>query len=946
VSAKPVTPSQIEVAKAEVARTEAARLEAERLAAERTKASKQASVRVEAEKVEAAKAEAARVAAAKAEADRAEAERIKASKLAEQRAAEAKVAATRFDAIETEAAKAEAARVAAAKAEAIKAEAAKAEAARIEAIKAEAAKAAAARAEAARIEAEKEAAARAEAARREAARIEAAKAEAARLETARAEAAKAEAAKAEAARIEAAKAEAARIEAARIEAIKAEAARTETAKAEAARIEAAKAEAARVAAAKAEAAARIEAARQEALRAEAARIEAARIEAAKADLLRMELQRAQVLNGAPAPATPAVAPAPVSDPAALGLEAWNAVQGWANAWMARNADAFLGYYASSFTPEDGSPRQTWEDRRKQYFERVKQISVNLDNPVIDVKDGNHVDVRFVQSFSSDIYREGGKPKTLSLEKQLGHWKIIAEQSGNAPKPKAVAASDVQPTTALPVTRAETEHIEAAKAEAARAETLRIETERLEAAKAQAIRLEAAKAEAANAETARIEAERAKTRLETAKAEAAKAEAAKAEAAKAEAIRAENARKDAAKAAEAAKEAALKARRDCLMSRKCREESVKLEESQAMKAGASKPVTGATTEAATTAPTGTKDMGPEVWKAVQSWAADWQAQDANKFIKHYDRHFAPEDGSGYVAWEKRRRDHFKRVKKIEVTLSNASVEVMDNNHATVSFTQDFRADNYHQVNEKTLVMLLTSTGWLITAEHSLPAREDVAKAEAARTQALKAEAERNEALKAEAARVEAARAEAARLRAEEAAKPHPAKVDVAKVETSSPSPAIKAEVVPAKTASTDQSFLAGSAVQVAKAWAQAWEAKDVDGYLSYYSPNFKPAGGESLAAWELQRRARITKARSLDIKLEGLMAKLLDDTHAQVSFTQHYRAEHYQDTTHKVLDMVRSEQGWQITQERTDTASAATEAPSTANPKSTVASKPAKGKHRQ
>src|SRR5688500_9285405 len=96
--------------------------------------------------------------------------------------------------------------------------------------------------------------------------------------------------------------------------------------------------------------------------------------------------------------------------------------------------------------------------------------------------------------------------------------------------------------------------------------------------------------------------------------------------------------------------------------------------------------------------------------------------------------------------------------------------------------------------------------------------------------------------------------------EPAAKAEPPKV-VAKAEPPKAEPA-KAEPVKAEPkATTDDKARITAAIE---AWAKAWSAKDVKGYLAAYAPEFEVPGGETRGAWEKQRTERIEKPKSIDV----------------------------------------------------------------------------------
>lgn len=98
------------------------------------------------------------------------------------------------------------------------------------------------------------------------------------------------------------------------------------------------------------------------------------------------------------------------------------------------------------------------------------------------------------------------------------------------------------------------------------------------------------------------------------------------------------------------------------------------------------------------------------------------------------------------------------------------------------------------------------------------------------------------------------------------------------------------------------------------WAAAWSAKNVDGYLVFYSPAFK-TDGMSRAAWEQQRVSRINKIKVLEVKLSDLIVSVQDDHHATATFTQTYRSDRYRDVTRKNMQLEKSGDAWLIVSEQ-------------------------------
>lgn len=228
-----------------------------------------------------------------------------------------------------------------------------------------------------------------------------------------------------------------------------------------------------------------------------------------------------------------------------------------------------------------------------------------------------------------------------------------------------------------------------------------------------------------------------------------------------------------------------------------------------------------------------DPAVEVLAGVQAWAAAWSAKNAGDYLAAYTADYAPL-GMSREKWEKQRLDRISRPKTIEVMLSDFAVSMLDENHAMVEFTQNYRSDAYRDVVEKTLTLVKQDGRWLIADERL--------------------------------GRVMAA-------------------------------------------------ANAEKAVQAAvNRWAEAWAARDVESYLAGYADNFKPAG-MSRAKWEAQRKERIGRAQSIEVKVSELKVVLRDDTHASATFKQDYRSDAYADSMRKTLKLEKTGDAWLIVAEQ-------------------------------
>lgn len=99
----------------------------------------------------------------------------------------------------------------------------------------------------------------------------------------------------------------------------------------------------------------------------------------------------------------------------------------------------------------------------------------------------------------------------------------------------------------------------------------------------------------------------------------------------------------------------------------------------------------------------------------------------------------------------------------------------------------------------------------------------------------------------------------------------------------------------------------------RAWAAAWASKDVRSYLAAYGKDFVPPGKASRAAWEAERRQRITTKGSISVRLDGLKISV-DGSRATARFRQDYKSGGLSVSSRKTLELQRAGDKWKITRE--------------------------------
>lgn len=101
----------------------------------------------------------------------------------------------------------------------------------------------------------------------------------------------------------------------------------------------------------------------------------------------------------------------------------------------------------------------------------------------------------------------------------------------------------------------------------------------------------------------------------------------------------------------------------------------------------------------------------------------------------------------------------------------------------------------------------------------------------------------------------------------------------------------------------------------RAWANAWESKNMGAYLAAYGKEFDPPGSQSRQAWEAERRARIVGKSKISVDISDL-AVSVEGNKAVARFRQNYSADSLKITSRKTLEFVRSGDRWTIVREST------------------------------
>jgi ketosteroid isomerase-like protein len=144
----------------------------------------------------------------------------------------------------------------------------------------------------------------------------------------------------------------------------------------------------------------------------------------------------------------------------------------------------------------------------------------------------------------------------------------------------------------------------------------------------------------------------------------------------------------------------------------------------------------------------------------------------------------------------------------------------------------------------------------------------------------------------------------------AGKPAPARPPVAAAPASAARPAAAGPAAEPKAAAQAKPAAAAGIEAAIANWADAWSRRDVEGYLAAYSSDFT-GGGMTRAAWEAQRRARITAPKSIEVGISDLKIEQQDGDTATATFRQSYRSDRLSSTATKTLKLALQNGQWRI-----------------------------------
>ncbi|MGO8754667.1 MAG: tetratricopeptide repeat protein [Gallionellaceae bacterium] len=108
---------------------------------------------------------------------------------------------------------------------------------------------------------------------------------------------------------------------------------------------------------------------------------------------------------------------------------------------------------------------------------------------------------------------------------------------------------------------------------------------------------------------------------------------------------------------------------------------------------------------------------DVLKTIHAWASAWSSKDVKRYLSFYARDFKVPGGQSRSDWDTVRTESIRKPKFIHVSIENASVNFLDDTHASVTFRQSYNSSDLKAHSKKTLEMVKSDDHWLIQDEQT-------------------------------------------------------------------------------------------------------------------------------------------------------------------------------------------------------------------------------------
>ena len=95
------------------------------------------------------------------------------------------------------------------------------------------------------------------------------------------------------------------------------------------------------------------------------------------------------------------------------------------------------------------------------------------------------------------------------------------------------------------------------------------------------------------------------------------------------------------------------------------------------------------------------------------------------------------------------------------------------------------------------------------------------------------------------------------------------------------------------------------------WANAWESKNFEDYISYYGETFRNKRFTSLGKWSNYRKPRVSRRGSIKLTISKIDIKVVSSKRATAVFNQRYQSGQTRLFTRKQMRLIKIEDEWKI-----------------------------------
>jgi murein L,D-transpeptidase YafK len=112
-------------------------------------------------------------------------------------------------------------------------------------------------------------------------------------------------------------------------------------------------------------------------------------------------------------------------------------------------------------------------------------------------------------------------------------------------------------------------------------------------------------------------------------------------------------------------------------------------------------------------TGTR---PERHEKLESWRADWESRNHERYMQHYSRNFSS-GGVNHASWDRQKQQVNAGKEWLKIGISNLSIvrNPGQEEFMVVNFEQDYRSSNLHNQMRKRQYWVKESGRWRIIYE---------------------------------------------------------------------------------------------------------------------------------------------------------------------------------------------------------------------------------------